>query len=120
MSGRGNKYGAQRCECQQGGTLHKHDSLAERDRCFVLHCRQERGEITHLLIHAPIYPLRVNGQPITQYTPDFSYDVVVDDWRQTVYVVEDCKSPPTRKRDDYQLRRKLLRACYGIDIVEVS
>lgn len=117
MSGRATKYNAVRCECRQGGTRHMHDSLAERDRCFVLHCRQERGEISGLLVHEPTYPLRVNGQAITRYTPDFTYFEGRD--CRGAFVVEDFKARPTRTRA-YVIRKKLVQALHGIVIREVS
>src|SRR3990172_3854168 len=46
------------------------------------------------------------------YNPDFSY-------RKSGLVVEDVKSPVTRKLPAYRLKKKLMLACYGITIVEI-
>ena len=116
-AGRRSKYAAVRCECRQGGALHQHDSLAERDRCLVLHAQQERGEISGLLVHQPTYQLRVNGQNISRYTPDFTYCEGVG--LGAPLVVEDFKARPTRTRA-YVLRKKLMRALYQIEIREVT
>lgn len=117
MSETRSKYGAVRCACTQGGTAHQHDSRGERDRCFVLHTRQARGEITGLLVHGPVYRLEVNGLPITRYTPDWTYFEGADGCGG--FVVEDFKAQPTRTRD-YLIRKKLLRALHGLEIRESS
>lgn len=121
----GNKYHARRVPCDQGGTAHVHDSAKERQRCFVLHQRQALGEIRRLELH-PRYRLEVNGVLIGHYTGDAAYQertpVALAGMDRTIMVwesvVEDTKSAPTRKRADYQLRRRLMRALHGIDIRE--
>lgn len=114
MGQRGNKYGAKRCPCSQGGEDHWHDSQRERARCYVLHHRQAAGEIGALRLHTR-WPLIVRGQLVGYYTDDASYRLP-DGTR----VVEDVKSPATRKTEAYRLRRKLFRACHGLDITEVE
>jgi hypothetical protein len=116
MSGRGNKYHAVLAPCTQGGVAHVHRSRKERDRCFVLHHRQGAGEIQHLARETR-WPLVCNGVRIGLFTDDFSYDERQADgtWR---FVVEDCKSPATRKIRDYPLRKKLLLACFGHQLRE--
>lgn len=87
------------------------DSQAEARRYRELCLLYDAGEITDLAVH-PKYPLVVNGQVVANYLADFSYTVA--DGRE---VVEDVKGVRT---DVYRLKRKLVRALYGIDIVEVQ
>ncbi len=105
-----NKYGARRCVHDD----HTHDSLAERARCFVLQHKARIGDIRELRLHTA-WPLNVNGQRVGLYTDDASYYLP-----DGTFVVEDCKSAPTRRETAYRLRRKLFRAVYGFDIVEVE
>jgi hypothetical protein len=56
----------------------------------------------------------VNGQKIADYVADFSF--VDENGKATV---EDVKSGPT-KTASYRLKRKLVKALYGIEIVEVE
>jgi hypothetical protein len=93
----------------------KFDSQAEGRRYLVLRDRLQRGEISALEPHPPAYRLEVNGVLVSRYTPDFRYVVVATG--QTV--VEDVKSNPTKTRD-YVMRRKLMKALYGIEIQEVT
>lgn len=60
------------------------------------------------------YEIVVNGVKICNYIADFVY---TDHKGQTV--VEDVKSEHTRKLPVYRLKKKLIKACYGIDIKEV-
>jgi hypothetical protein len=63
----------------------------------------------------PRYELIVNGHKIGFYRGDFRYkDVVTDS-----VVLEDVKSPVT-KTAVYQLKKKLVRALYGIEIIEIE
>ncbi len=71
------------------------------------------GEIRYLERHTA-WPLVVNDQRVGRYTDDFNY------YRGDVLVVEDVKSPATRKETAYRLRRKLFRAVYGFDVTEVE
>ncbi len=107
------KYGNHRCTCDAGGETHAHDSQAERARCFVLTQLERLGEIRYLERHTA-WPLVVNDQRVGRYTDDFNY------YRGDVLVVEDVKSPATRKETAYRLRRKLFRAVYGFDVTEVE
>lgn len=105
----GNKYGAVKTACDCGRV---HDSKKEAARCGVLRQRADAGDISNLE-HQPRYDLVVNGQKIGRYTGDFRY---VENGQITV---EDTKSEATRKARDYPLRKKLLRACFGIELREV-
>lgn len=58
-------------------------------------------------------PIIVNGVRVCYYVADAVY---VERGR---WVVEDTKSPITRRLPVYRLKRKLLAALYGIEIREV-
>lgn len=105
------KYNARHTVCALGERKHSHDSMMERDRCFVLHILEERGEIRELRIHQR-WPLEVNGVLITTYEDDFNY---VDQRGSVHFVVEDVKGARTR---EYLTKRALMKAVYGIDILE--
>ena len=99
-----NKYNAKKTTIN-GITFH---SKKEAERYLVLMSMEQAGEITELELQ-PRWPLVVNGVKIGRYTADFQY-------RQGGrLVVEDVKGVRTR---DYVLRKKLMRACYGIEIKE--
>lgn len=103
-----NKYRARRVALD-GHTFdsqHEADVYAER----VLELRA--GLISDLEVHRR-FRLEVNGVHICDYEADLSY------MRAGRLVVEDAKSPPTRRLPVYRIKRKLMRALYGIDIVEV-
>jgi len=70
------------------------------------------GKITDLKAH-PSFPLDVNGYPVCRYVADASYR------ENGVPVVEDTKSPITRKHPVYRLKNKLFRALHGFEIREV-
>jgi hypothetical protein len=111
-----NKYHAKRAQCDLGGVLHWHDSQKERLRHFVLHQRQERGEITGLT-QQPRYALWAGGQGVGYFTADFWYRVVATGEP----VVEDVKSPPTRRSEAYRLRKRIFEACWApLTITEVE
>jgi len=110
------KYGNRHVQCDLGGKTHTHDSVAERNRCHVLHVKQERGEIHHLEIHFR-YPLMVNDVPIGVYEADFVYYVRPDPDGASVLVVEDVKGVRTR---DYILKARLMKALYNIEVQEVT
>jgi hypothetical protein len=76
-------------------------------------CLLERaGMITDLKAH-PAFPLDVNGVPVCRYVADASYV------EGGVLVVEDTKSPITRKHPVYRLKNKLFAAIHGFQIREV-
>lgn len=76
-------------------------------------CLLERaGQITDLKAH-PAFPLDVNGHPVCRYVADASYR------ENGVLVVEDTKSPITRKHPVYRIKNKLFQALMGFAIREV-
>jgi hypothetical protein len=75
--------------------------------------RQEMGEIA-LLHFQERYPLRVNGVLVATYVADFTYvERHPDEYRP---VVADAKGYPTPV---YRLKKKLMKAVHGIEIVEL-
>lgn len=87
-------------------------SRAEAKRYGELLLMQRAGIITNIVCQ-PRFPLSVNGVIIGAYIGDFSYN------RDNALVVEDVKSAATRTAT-YRLKRKLLSAIYGIEIVEID
>ena len=91
-----------------GLTFH---SAKEARRWTDLNLLARAGEITELQRQVR-FPMVVNGQDVCAYVADFTY---LD---AGVLVVEDVKSPPTRAEASYRLKRKLLKACHGLDVRE--
>jgi hypothetical protein len=88
-------------------------SLAEANRYKVLKMAEIAGRISRLTIQ-PKYPLLVNGHLIGHYIGDFEY---LNETGQVV--LEDVKSKHTAKDPVYRLKKKMLFACYGMEIKEV-
>lgn len=103
-----NKYGAVKCEIDG----YKFDSLAEGRHYGTLKLRLQAGEISKLLVH-PKFPITINGVKVCDYIADFAYEERGD------LVVEDVKGAATRKLATYRLKRRLMAACYGIEVKEV-
>lgn len=61
----------------------------------------------------PKYPLTVNGEKICTYIADFKYW----DAQKNAEIVEDVKGVRTPV---FRIKSKLVKALYGIDIVEVK
>lgn len=109
-----NKFGAQKTEVD-GITF---DSKREASRYCELKMMQRAGEISDLELQ-PVFRLevpdaRVGGfMFICRYIADFRY------LKNGEVVVEDAKSPATAKLEVFRLKKKLMRALHGIDVVEV-
>src|SRR5262245_45003992 len=102
-----NKYGAVRTVVD-GMTFH---SRKEARRYQELRTLERAGKIDDLQCQVR-HDLIVNGVKIGRYTSDFEYE---EDGR---HVVEDVKSPATKKARDYRLRKLLMLAIHGIEIRE--
>lgn len=90
------------------------DSQAEYEHALVLLDRQRRGEI-HDLTMQHSYPLVVNGDLICTWSVDFRYV----EYGKGV-VVEDVKSPMTRRLPEYRIKKKLFEALHpGTTVNEV-
>lgn len=88
------------------------DSKKEARRWSDLKIMQNRGEISALM-RQPEFEINLNGVKICKIRPDFSY------FGKDGKIIEDVKSPITRKDPVYRLKKKLLRAFHGIELVEV-
>ena len=98
------KYGAV-AVCEDG---HRFASKAEARRYRELKALAAAGEIADLELQ-PRYPLEVNGRKIGAYVGDFRY------CRGGVTILEDVKGVKTPV---YRLKKKLVAALYGIEILE--
>jgi hypothetical protein len=94
-----------------GITFH---SKAEASRYSELRLLEKAGQIVALTVQ-PRWPLTVNGYKVGTYVGDFAYSDVVSGR----FIVEDVKSPPT-KTSTYRLKRKLMLACHGLDVIEIE
>ena len=87
-------------------------SAAEARRYDDLKLLELAGEIAGLQLQ-PRYPLVVNGVKVGTYVGDFKY-VDVGTGRSVVEDVKGAASPM------YRMKRKLVKALYGVDIEEVE
>lgn len=99
-----NKFGAVRTEVD-GIKFH---SKKEASRYLELKLLQADGAISELRLQVS-YRIVVNNALICRYIADFVY---VQDGQE---IVEDVKGKIT---DVYRLKKKLMKACHGIDIYE--
>lgn len=91
----------------------KFDSKKEARRFGELSLLERAGQIKGLVCQ-PRFPIIVNGTEVCTYVADFTY---VEEGRGTV--IEDVKSPPTRKLPLYRLKTKLLKVTRGLEVVEI-
>ncbi len=91
------------------------DSKAEARRWDELKLLERNGDISHLVVY-PKYPILVNNYEICTYIADFQY---VELATQAI-ITEDVKSPVTRKLPVYRIKKKLMFAVHGINIVEIE
>ena len=89
------------------------DSRKEAARWGELKLLERVGEISDLQRQVP-FAMKINGVLICNYVADAVY---LDHAGQQV--VEDTKSPITRKDPVYRLKRKLLAACHGLEVREI-
>lgn len=87
------------------------DSVKEGNRWIELKQMQEDGKITNLMRQQKL-TLHVNGNIVCQYYPDFQYLINGKE------IIEDVKSAITKKNPVYRLKKKLVKAVYGIEIIE--
>lgn len=100
------KYGAKPCVID--GIAFP--SRKEGNRYSELKLLQRAGIVSNLECQIP-YDIEVNGIHVCKYIADFRYW----DVEKKKQVVEDAKG---FKTDVYRLKRKLMRATFGIEIVE--
>jgi len=90
------------------------DSIKEAKRYKELKILRKVGAIAFLELQVE-YKLEINGEKIGSYFADFVYR----ESSTGILVVEDVKSAFTRKLPVYRLKKKLMKACWDIDINEV-
>jgi hypothetical protein len=88
-------------------------SKKEARRYLDLREQQRAGAITELATQVN-FPICVNQILVTTYIADFTYR-----YREGNKIVEDVKSSHTRKMDVYRIKKKLMKAVLGIEIVEI-
>lgn len=103
------KYGAIRTEVD--GI--KFASKKEARRYSELRLLERAGEIRFLRTQ-PKFPLVVGETKVAEYWADFAYIRNADD----VQIIEDVKSPITRKNPVYRLKFKIM-AAMGLNVAEV-
>jgi hypothetical protein len=111
VKARVNKYGAKKTQTLDGVV---HDSKKEAKRWMELCLLQRAGEISDLKRQVPFELIpKQEGERAVKYIADFVY---IERGKQ---VVEDVKSPATRKKAEYVIKRKLMRYIHNIKIKEV-
>lgn len=94
------------------------DSQREAERYRVLDTMQRAKQIQGLRVHHP-FPLVVTDQQgfahrVANYEADFVYHTAAGQ-----RVVEDVKSPTTRKDKCYRLKKKLFEVLHRITVTEI-
>jgi hypothetical protein len=90
-----------------------HDGKGECERWQELQLLERAGAITRLCRQV-VYAFVDNGRLVTTYKADFDY------YDGAAHIVEDHKSPRTRKLESYRHKVKLMQSQYGIQIREVT
>lgn len=103
------KYGNRKVTDATGAV---HDSTKEFRRWQELELLERSGSIRCLRRQVP-YALVVEGALIAKYIADFVY---VDG---EATIVEDVKSPPTRKLEAYRMKVRMMAALHKIQVREV-
>ena len=101
----------------------EHASGKQGMRWILLRQMEREGKIANLRREVP-YRLEVNGKLVCKYVADHVYDEIDHDFcgvnvTLKTPVVEDVKSPITRKNRAYRIKLKLMKAVHNIDIREV-
>lgn len=91
-------------------------SKAEARRYGQLKLLEKDGKIDRLELQ-PSYVLTVNGVKVATYRADFQYIEIGNDGYAKAKVVEDVKGVRTPV---YKMKRALVKALYGIDILEIG
>jgi hypothetical protein len=102
------KYHARKVESNE----ERFDSMGEYKRWQMLQLQEHAGDIRNLKRQIR-YDLIINGVNCGYYRADFEYDLVATG----AHIVEDFKG---FKTPVYNLKKKLMKAIHGIDILESS
>ena len=93
------------------------DSKAEYRRYRELDLLEKAKKIFFLQVH-PEWNININGEKICTYKADFSYtDIKSRGASDSLLVVEDVKGVKTPV---YRLKKRLMKAMFEIDIIEIS
>lgn len=92
---------------------HRFDSKKEAERYGHLRMMEQAGVICDLMIHEA-FPLVIHGIDCGAYISDFTYLTETGE-----RVIEDVKSPATRKLPTYRLKSRMVWALYGLRILEI-
>lgn len=90
----------------------KFDSLKEANRFRFLRQQQIEGRIKGLKLQHK-FEFVVNGERVCSYIADFTYTS-----NEAGFIVEDVKSEFTRRQPVYRIKKKLMKAVFGIEILE--
>ena len=90
------------------------DSKKEAARYCELKILLKKKKIYNLVCH-PVFPIIISDVKVCKYIADFSYTEILPNHNK-YDVVEDVKGVRTAI---YRLKKKLVKAMYGIDIKEV-
>jgi len=106
-------------KCEHEGI--KFDSLKERSHWFDLVQRQARGEIRDLRLQVAfeLTPRKRRDDGKWERASNYVADFVYIDVATGAQVVEDVKSPATRKNPAYVQKRKQMLAVHDISIKEI-
>lgn len=88
---------------------HTFDSIKEGQRYLVLRQDEIDGEISGLELQ-PTFKFELCGVKICSYRADFKYTTLQGD-----DIIEDVKG---FKTDVYKIKRKMMKAFYGIEVLE--
>lgn len=105
------KYKSKRCEFK--GI--KFDSRKEGLHYLLLEADERDGKIFNLELQ-PKFKFELNGVNLGFYKADFQYNEGSPNGPKKVV---DVKSVATQKLPVYRLKKKMMKAFYGIEIVEV-
>lgn len=98
-------------KCEHFGV--KFDSKRERDQYIKYLHQQSIGEILSIKLQ-PRFDIIINGKFCGFYKADFEIELA----DKSIQVI-DVKSEMTRKLPVYRLKKKMIKAIYNIDIVEI-
>lgn len=104
-----NKYGNVPCEVDG----EKFQSTKEARRWGELRLMEKNGLISDLKRQVPFSLHAPNMVKVATYYADMTYI------ENGELVVEDVKSPPTRKKETYRIKKRWMKAEYGIEIMEI-
>jgi len=95
----------------------KFDSKKEAERWIELKSLEAAGKVKDLRRQVRV-PLNVSGTLVAHWVADFEYTCYAFCNAYPSKIWEDVKSDYTRKMPVYRLKKKLVKAIYGVDIKE--